>query len=561
MKKIKLTALIVASTLALGVSAQQTSYASPLKIETLLSSNFGEMRLNHFHSGVDIKTAGREGYKVYSVADGYIARISLNARGFGRAIYINHPNGTTSVYGHLKSFTPEIEALVGKTRYERQLNNIEIYPGKSQFPVTCGQQIGLSGNSGFSLGPHLHFEIRRTADNATLNIVKRGYITVNDNIPPIIAAVRYIEVDSIDGIGARRAPRRVETEGSAPFEIGPDGFFTVETTDRKNSTSNRFGVWRVSETVNDSCTFVMQLDEFLFGDTRCCNAAVDYAAQRSSSNEHIALALLPGNRATIYPKVVNNGMVSAEKGEHKQITITVEDDCGNTSEVRFTVVGRGRTPADKPLGKTVLRDKPFTYSYSGLQVQIPSGALYDNTFFQMRIINQAVKVRADSITALSPIYSIGDRNCPIDTYVTIGIEVAPESRATCLAAVADNGSLSFAGGRREGNVIKGNIRSFGRYCTASDRQLPTIKPSFAEGADLSKAQSVTFYLSDNFSGVSSFEASVDGQWAILEFNPVRSIATLTFDNERLAEGRNHTLCFTATDGCGNKRTLTRSFLR
>ena len=556
--------------MSIGVRAQ-SPYRFPLDVPPLLSANFAEMRTNHFHSGIDIKTGGTVGHNVYSVADGYISRISIAPSGYGRALYIAHPDGTTSVYGHLQSFMPDVEKYLKEQRYSQRKNNITLFFTPEQFPVKKGDKVALSGNSGYSLGPHLHFEIRRTSDARTMNPLSRGLVSVRDDIPPRIAALYYVHVDTVAGVPLHAAPRKISLVANgndysvaSPVAVFGSGYFIIETTDRKNDVNNTFGVYRVTLSVDGTAAVVFEKDEFLFSNTRYCNASVDFASQRSSRNEHIMLALRQNNLNPMYKHVASRGIVGAAQGQSCKVDILVEDDCGNTAALSFDIVGTASSDApERPAGRRAFCDTKFTHAADGAFVSIPAGALYEPIFYNQKTVSPVLSQRGDGVVPLSEIHSIGNRDIPLhkpfSVAITADVPAELQSRAR-LAAVSDKGTLSHAGGRYKDGRVEGTLSSFGVYCVVADTVAPVVKPSFGEGETLSGKKSVSFAMSDNFSGIASFQCEVDGQWAILEQNVIRGTATLVLDTERMKPGKQHSLCFTAVDGAGNKTVLRRSFV-
>ncbi len=237
MKTNKLAAIIFALSIFnfqfSTVAAQPADYyRSPLDIPIYLSANFGEIRTNRFHTGIDIKTEGVVGKPLFAAADGHIARVTVAPTGYGRALYIAHPNGTTTVYAHMDRFTPEIEDYLKAERHRAKRSDIDAFPDAARFPVKKGDRIGFAGNSGSSTGPHLHYEVRRTSDSRTLNVMTRGWITTaeTDVVAPRIVRLYHIDVDTIAGVIRSAveqylkddAPQCIDTPTATGEEATPD---------------------------------------------------------------------------------------------------------------------------------------------------------------------------------------------------------------------------------------------------------------------------------------------------------------------------------------------------
>lgn len=576
--------LLVLSCLAMKAPAQNDSagyYRFPLDLPHLYSAGFAEMRPNHFHSGVDIKTGGVEGHALYAAADGEIVRIGIQPSGYGRVLYIQHPNGTTTVYAHMQSFAPRIEDFVRAERYRLRRNTGDFYPAAGQLRVARGEKIGLSGNSGSSGGPHLHYEIRRTATQRTLNTIAAGLLPVEDDIPPLIFKVHYIEVDTVQGVPVHSRPRALGVRrlaadnyvaaSSEPLGVGRRGYLLLEASDRKNNVSNTFGLYRITARIDGEVFYEYRMDGFEFDLSRYCNAVAYYPIQRRSRNEVFRLAQLDGNIFP-YSKMVDRGTFTTAENEVRHIEIDVEDDCGNVSHLKFDVRGRGDEASFRASADTAARvadnRRDFTMKLDGLAINIPAGALYEPIFYKHTIdekANAAMNARRDtSLLVLSDVYCVGDEQVPLQKAVRITIDgFVPESlrsRAT-IASVSESGGLWQAGGKYRDGAVSVATRSFGRYCIAVDLQPPKISASFASGADLSKAQSVSFTLRDNFSGIESVVLTIDGKWATWEHKSSSSPFVHCFDDERFGRGKRHTMVLTVTDGAGNTSAWKGEYVR
>jgi murein DD-endopeptidase MepM/ murein hydrolase activator NlpD len=582
-----LTLAAVFAPIAAANAQSADYYRSPMDIPVYLSANFAEIRTNRFHTGIDIKTEGVVGKPLYATADGYIARVTVAPTGYGRALYIAHPNGTTTVYAHMERFTPEIEKYLRAERYRTKRSDIDAYPDASRFPVKRGDVIGAAGNSGSSTGPHLHYEVRQSATSRTLNIMVRGWVTTAaaDRTPPRIVRLYHVDVDTIAGVPVHSRPRpydvRQNADGScalvrtSPLRAGRASYFVVEATDRRADVSNTFGIHRARLTVDGDERVVFEKDGVLFDEVRYACASVQYGLQRKTSNEVVMLAVRSGNRLGMYKKAVDRGVLKLEDDNPQNISITVEDDAGNVSTLNFAVErDPARTPPARPEGVVASNRADFLHAADGLTVAIPRGALYEPVFYTQSIVDVAVAPRTDSVRPLSPLYRTGAGYEPLHSAMRIGIAAeipeAKRSRA-CLAKVSDNGSLSFAGGKWvnenytggawAGGGVNGSTRDFGTFCVVVDTVAPTVRASFAEGADLSKTATVTITATDNFSGLASFSGTIDGEWIIFERSASRGQFIHRFDTERLVGDSTHTLEFTCRDGVGNSTTLKRTFFK
>ena len=575
-----LTLILAAATVAAhGQALPAHDYAYPVKgVQQFYSANFGEMRPNHFHSGIDIKTDGATGKEVVAVADGYVTRLVVQPGGYGRALYVVHEDGTTSVYGHLSKFRSDIEKHVREERLRRRKNSVDLYFAPWQWKVSKGETIALSGNTGTSYGPHLHFELRQTSTARTMNTIAMGIIEPKDDIPPVIVRLHYIEVDTLHGVPVNAPRKSYEVHSRAGggyaladsvVNVGRNGYFVVEVTDRKNDVQNRFGVYRLSWAADGQKRFEYRMDGFTFDRSRYCNAASYYPIQLTSKTEAIRLARIDGNLRNFYRTLVDDGRVSAAAGESQLIEIEAEDDCGNISQLAFTVVGKDddrcfRATEGMAEEFVVDRHKDFRFGNGEIDVSIPADALYESVFF--KYANGAKTCASTpSVRVLSPVHSVLDASIPLQKGMTVSIRYdGPEhlrSKAV-LARRNASGKPVYAGGKYESyGAVSATVTTAGDYMIVADTVPPTVKPRFAEGADLSKSSSLSFDIADNFSGVASYEGTIDGQWAIFDWMPVSGRLIHNFADGDVARGKRHTVRMTLTDNCGNKRTVESHFYR
>lgn len=388
-----LLAAALTASAARGQRLNPDDYIYPVRdVPGLYSANFGELRPGHFHAGIDIKTDGVEGKALVAVADGHVSRVVLQPGGYGRAVYLTLDNGVTAVYGHLRNFRDDIEEHVRSERYARRANSVDLWFEAGRWPVAQGDTIGWSGNSGSSMGPHLHFELRDTPTQRLHNLVREGVIRPKDNLPPRIMRLHYVEIDTLDdGTPVRSRPhtyavvREAEgryrlARGDGAVEVGRRGYFVAEVSDRRNDVQNTFGVWRVQAAIDGEPYFEYRMDGFTHDLSRCCDAVSCYPVQVASRNEAIRLARLDRSPELFYPILRERGLVRAAAGERHRIRIEAEDDCGNISALEFEIEGRDgefRAEAD-PQGTALRPDRTATMRIgNSARMTVPEGALYE----------------------------------------------------------------------------------------------------------------------------------------------------------------------------------------
>jgi hypothetical protein len=557
-------------TFALNISSQNPKeklFLSPLKDEPSLSASFAELRNDHFHSGLDYRTGGVTGKEVMSAADGYVYRIAVSPSGFGKAVYIRHPSGYSTVYAHLKSFRPDIEEYVKKKQYEQKSFSVSLFPSGEQFKVSKGEVIAWSGNSGGSSGPHLHYEVRDSATEETLNPL-RFDMGVADRTRPVIDKIFLYPVNrnsSVNKGHGRVTLKAVAANGSYTLPVGSVPVIYGQTGigikcwDSFDNSSNKCGIYSIEMLVDSVKVYCFTADRFSFSESRYLNSHVDYRA-KVTDNEYIhKLFIEPGNRLSMYDCRVNSGALNfRDDGEHS-ISIIVRDAAGNRSSASFRLKSLSEPPV-APLEVSCSKVIPYArasdFTADGIRVHFPSGALYDTLFL-------VYNVRRDIRTFLSPVHSVHDETVAVHDKYRLSIRpdtvLAGMEGKMCLAMLSTKGNLSYAGGDLRYGYVSADVNKLGDYVVTIDTLPPSIKPSFSSGANLTGKQLFTVTINDEFSGIKSYDTIIDGVWVLAEYDAKNNILIYRPETPVLKENTLHQMELTVTDNRGNRSVLKSEF--
>ncbi|MFR9651079.1 MAG: M23 family metallopeptidase [Rikenellaceae bacterium] len=548
--------LFLATELRAEQLRESKSYPFPVEVATQsYSGSFGEMRSNHLHSGVDIRTDGVVGKRVVSIDDGYVSRISLSTGGFGLALYVAHPNGTTSVYAHLDRLTDEMERYLHDERYRLKQHTTNLYPAKDQFPVKGGELIAYSGNSGSSSGPHLHFEVRNSKLQKPLNPVKMGVIPFNDKIAPKLNMLYYVEVDrsksGVERQQIQRQPLRRGKDGiyritrSKEMWIGREGYFVVACTDMMAGSYSVFGLYSLEGRLNGKTLFQFKQDGFEFDMSRYVNALSYYPFQIDYRGEIYQLRRQTGVPSTLYAHLSSDGMVGLKPGERGELEIIATDHSGNRSTLKVTLYGKDSADIFKSSQaepkEVVAHDRESKFTRDGLRVEFVKGSTYRNYEFKAERVKADVKMAA-GCRKVSDLYRVLSREVPLHRPMKIAIKCKlPDSLSSKAVVVQRNhkGDLSAIKSSYDNGEVIALSSSAGEFFVAIDSEAPTI-----EGGAVVDGR-VNFTVKDNFTGVAKYSATLNGEWIALDMSRSTISHTLRDPN---VEGE---LILTVTDLCGN----------
>ncbi|HKL31500.1 MAG TPA: M23 family metallopeptidase, partial [Tangfeifania sp.] len=490
--------------LSVNVSGQNSYYSNPVKIPMLLSGSFAELRNNHFHSGIDIKTQGVTGIPVYSVADGFISRIVVSPTGFGKAIYIDHPNGTTSVYGHLKSFRDDINEYVKNIQYEKKTFRVDLQIPENQFKIKQEEFIASSGNTGSSGGPHLHFEIRDTQTEEPLNPLNLGF-PVKDNIAPKIYSLMVVP------LGNNSHTDYKSSKKSYPVVFHDDAFhlnhnpiipvygnigFAIQTNDFFDESNNRCGVYSIQLKIDGELYYSFKMDRFAFSESRYINSHIDYAEYQRSRRRFHKTWIDPGNKLSIYETLKNDGILEVNEEDIHHVRIELTDTYGNISVLEFNIEGKPEiVPAQETAFiRTMIYNNENHFRSGGIKADFPENAFYTDIPFTYTKKTGRKKFYSD-------IHVVHNESTPIhaSSKLSIDAENIPEdlkSKALLVKVDTTSGKFYSAGGEYKFGWVTGNIRSFGNYAVAVDTVPPKVVGlSLRNNSELSESSGIRFRIS------------------------------------------------------------------
>jgi Peptidase family M23 len=530
----------------------------PVKATPALAANFGELRPNHYHMGLDCKTEKRENLSVVAAADGYIAKVKVEPWGFGRAIYINHENGTTTLYAHLNAFYDDLEKYVKEQQYKQKKWNVFLDIPPHMFDVAKGREIAKSGNTGGSQGPHLHFEIRDTKTDKVLNPLLFGF-PIADNVAPDILRLaiydrcistyeqmpRYIPIKKINGV----------YQASLTIVNTDKVSFAITAYDRYTGSTNQNGIYEASLYDNEKPIVGFQLDSISYDETRYLNAHIDHKVKGSGGPYLQHLSKLAGYPEGVYKIINGDGVINVEDDSIHHIKILVKDANGNTATVKIDVQ-RKLNGVTKHLDTAYYQQKKlFVPGYVNIfenencKFYLPENALYDSIRFRYAAIQPNLG---------STIYQLHSYTIPVHTRFPISIKAATALPNKMVMARYYKDKKDFAPTAFNNGWFTAKFRDFGNFQLITDTTPPTITPvGFKDGVNVAKQTALKFVIVDNTEDV-EFTATLDGNW--LRFsNDKGKTFVYTFD-EKCSPGE-HELKIVAKDMVGNENVKMYRFTR
>lgn len=547
----------------IGIIHSQNKYPTnyfikPLEIPLVLSGTFGELRSNHFHAGLDIKTQQVTGLHVLAAADGYVSRIKISLWGYGNALYITHPNGYTTVYGHLKKFTPKIEAYVKKQQYLKKSFEIQLYPKSGDLQLKKGELIAYTGNSGSSGGPHLHFEIRDVKANI-LNPMLFGIPIADHKKPTIQSAFTYTKNDSSQVNQSNKNIELVLKQqkngdllANTIYAYGDIGI-GVNAYDRLDGANNHNGLYYLDMEVNGKKLFEITFDKFAFNESRFINSYIDYE-RFARLNQRVQKCFVdsPINKLSLYDKLVNKGFFTVQDSLDYKVTITAKDFKGNTTKMVIPVKGKKDTILiRKKIVKTPYFFKANRENNVGddlVKAHFPKNIFYKDFYFDFFNKDGVVKLH--------------NRTVPVHSYYKLTFDVSKYNKEDLkymyIAKKSKSKKWYYVSTKHKNNTLYTSSKELGEFTLLSDKENPVISSFFKKDQWLTKSKYLKVKIYDKKTGIKSYRGEIDGQWVLMAYDPKKNTLTYNFSDKKLT-GTKHTLKVIVKDHVNNSTTFTRSF--
>ena len=530
----------------------QNYFTWPVAATKALAANFGELRPNHYHMGLDCKTDKKQNLQVFAAADGYIAKVKIEPYGFGRAIYINHPNGLTTLYAHLNNFIPSLENFVKEQQYKLKSWKVYLDIPANLFPVTKGMFIAYSGNTGGSQGPHVHFEIRDTKTDKVLNPSLFGF-PIPDNVPPsILRLAVYDRCVSTYEQSPKFYPLKkvngVYVTSQALININTDKVsFGISAVDKYTGSGNPNGIYEAVVYENEKPIIGFQMDSISYDETRYLNAHIDYKLRSSGGPFVQHLSRLPGYTNSIYNTTNGDGVINIEDDSTHKIKIAVKDANGNTSLLQFEIK-RGATVTEKIKKDSAafFKQKIFhpgfinLFENNNISFYLPENALYDSIRFKYNEVTPNMGY---------PVYQLHNTSAPVQYYFPVKIKAFSAAPNKMVMHRFANGKDDYAKAESENGWFKASFREFGNFQLMIDTLAPTITPvGFKNEMNCSKLSALKFVILDNTEEIKNFTATLDGNW--LRFSNDKG-RTFIYTFDEMCQPGEHELKIIAADQVGN----------
>lgn len=530
----------------------------PFDFPLVLSGNFGELRPNHFHSGIDFKTQGETGKPVHCAEDGYVSQISVSGGGYGRAIYVTHPNiGLTTVYAHLEKFATKIDTIVEAEQYRRETFTLNIKFPIDSLPVTKGEIIALSGNSGHSFGPHLHMEVRHTTSGDALDPLPYFKSQIIDSVSPTVYNISLYPLKNEGLVNNKSIPTRVPitTDSIPSFSAWGKVYPGIRANDFMSNTHNIFGVKHLILKLDEQEVYRRTIDRFQFNATRAINTLIDYPYLEESGRWDMITRIPKLNPlGCMVESTLPNGIINIDEERVYNCEYILLDEHGNIKNVPFIITGiKNHIDKTMPKGILVKHDTINTFSFDGLDLRFFSNCFYEDTHIE-------ISKNAPNSSFNSAIYHIKSNGAPIAKPYRLSINIDKDSISNkhkyCIVRINKNRKTRIRSHFIDGKMIA-YVNQLGSFGVTSDTTPPLI--SALNKLTWKKTGRIAFKITDNLSGIKHYRGEIDGKWVMFELDSKNDLVYYNPTTKHLNRNSNHIIKFTVTDNCDNTNTVTLNF--
>ena len=531
---------------------------NPLGFESILSGTFGELRSNHFHSGLDIKTKGKEGAKVFSVNEGYVSRIKISRGGYGKAIYIKHLDGTTSVYAHLQKFSSKIDSIVKKLQYKNENYEIEFFPAVNEINISNNEIIAYSGNTGGSSGPHLHFEIR-DINQKPLNPLDYG-INVTDTKAPNLKALKLYKLHKNSEILSSRNLSFYKLSNNkyitdTIYDTGDIGF-GVQAFDRQDLANNKNGIYNLNTFINLDTILKVAFNKFSFDETKHINRLIDYSEFKKNKKRFIKLFIQENNPLSVFKKELNKGVIELKRDSSYIFRIELVDFNNNLAEIIIPI--KEKESKTKNLDAEVVKigdinkkfiniNKKYIISKNNSSISIDKKTFYSSIFLKIDSKIDTLTINSDTIPLIKSLIVKFKKTAFNNSYIGKLIEKSNKS--------------SFVSSNVKGDSILAYTKSLGTYILARDTINPTITPlGFNKNDWISGLTYLKFQIKDKQTGIKNYRATINGKWILMEPFNKNGVIRYNFD-DNISNTTKNIFNLEVSDNVGNTSFYETVFYR
>lgn len=537
-------------------------FRSPLDIPLSVSGTFGELRSNHFHAGIDLKTNRRTGLPVYATAEGYVSRIKVSVWGYGKVIYIKHPNGYSTVYAHLSKFGKGIEDYVKRIQYSKKSYETgNIYPKEGEILVEKGQVIGYSGRTGGFVAPHLHYEIRDKQNKSIINPLLFG-LKVKDSIAPTIKKLMAYPIGFNSRINRTNKNQILPLRKEANNEYITNRIsafgkisFGVNVFDRLGKELNKNGVYSIEMYVNGKRHYYHKLETFSFAESKYINLLIDYNHYAKHKSKIQKTFKEESNKLSIYKGLVDDGVIEIKEGMNYLVKVVIKDFKGNTSSIKIPIVGmKSNSIIQSQIDTTdykINKSQFHKFTQNGISIAFPKNTFYKDVYLDF--------------TTNGTLANIHKPTLPLDKSFTITFDSTLYSKSDVdhiyIANINNEKYPSYQKTRKKEDKIFTTTKTLGKYTLLIDNQIPKIYScNFKNNDWISNYRYLTIKISDSQSGIKSYDGFIDDQWILMEYDVKLKKLTYDFNDKKLV-GSKHIFKLVVSDNVGNTNIYESTFYR